>query len=153
MTPKQEAFALAYFETRNGGEAYRRAYDVSEDARDNWIYVEAWQLLGNPKVAKRLEALEAEAERLAIYTRQKAMEELEEARAEAKKQGQAAAMTGATVQKIKLTGLDRPQRHEVTGKDGGPIQTEEVSARERINSKLASLAARSGTGEDTSGAE
>ena len=39
--------------------------------------------------------------------------------------------------------------HEHTGKDGGPIQTEEVSARERIAGKLASLAARGGTDGDT----
>ena len=41
LTPKQEAFARGYFETGNAAEAYRRAYDADENARDNWIYVEA----------------------------------------------------------------------------------------------------------------
>lgn len=36
---------------------------------------------------------------------------------------------------------------ELTGKDGGPIKTEDVSARDIINSKLARLASRSGTPE------
>jgi hypothetical protein len=33
-------------------------------------------------------------------------------------------------------------KQEITGINGGPIQLEEISARERVNSKLASLAAR-----------
>jgi hypothetical protein len=33
-------------------------------------------------------------------------------------------------------------KQEITGGNGGPIQVEEVSARERVNGKLASLAAR-----------
>lgn len=34
------------------------------------------------------------------------------------------------------------QRHEVTGKNGGPIQTEELSARELLTSRISSLASR-----------
>lgn len=37
-------------------------------------------------------------------------------------------------------------KHEHTGKDGGPIQTEEVSARDILASKLAGLASRTGPG-------
>lgn len=154
LTPKQEAFALAYFETRNGGEAYRRAYDVAENARtDNWVYVEAWQLLQNPKVSRRIEELEAEAEKLAIYTRQSAMEELEAARALAMSEAQAAAAVSAINSKIKLFGMDRPKRLEVGGPGGGPIQTEEVTARDRIASRLARLAAAGDTDGDTDGPE
>lgn len=40
--------------------------------------------------------------------------------------------------------------HEHTGKDGGPIQTEDVSARDILASKLAGLAARSGQGSASS---
>lgn len=118
LTPKQEAFALAYFETSSGAEAYRRAYDVSENARDEWIYVEASQLLDNPKVARRLQELRDKAETLSIFTRHKAMEELEEARLLAKDEKQAAAMTGATNAKIKLLGLDKPQRLDLSSTDG-----------------------------------
>jgi phage terminase small subunit len=39
--------------------------------------------------------------------------------------------------------------HELSGKDGGPIQTEEVSARGIILDRLAGRAARSGKGGDT----
>lgn len=81
LTPKQEAFALAFFETGNAAEAYRRSYDVSENAKDQWIYVEACQLLDNPKVAIRLQELRDHAERHSIYTRQQALDEYEKARA------------------------------------------------------------------------
>lgn len=118
LTQKQEAFALAYFETGSGAEAYRRAYDVAEAARDEWIYVEASLLLDRPKVAQRVKQLSEQAAKLAIYTRHKAMEELEEARQEAKKNAQAAAMVGATSAKIKLLGLDKPGRLELTSPDG-----------------------------------
>lgn len=46
--------------------------------------------------------------------------------------------------------LGLADRQEHTGKDGGPI---EVSARERLSSRIASIAARSGESEDHSGAE
>ena len=118
LTPKQEAFALAYFETGRAAEAYRRAYDVSENARDEWLYVEASQLLDHPKIALRLEELSEQAAQLSIYTRHRAMEELEEARGVAKQNAQAAAMVGATTAKIKLLGLDKPNRLEVTNPDG-----------------------------------
>ena len=40
---------------------------------------------------------------------------------------------------------------EHTGKDGGPIQTQEVSALERITGRIAGIAARSRPDEDTGG--
>lgn len=45
------------------------------------------------------------------------------------------------------------ERHEHGGIGGGPIQTQEVSPRERIASRLAGLAARADTAEDTGGAD
>lgn len=125
LTQKQEAFALAYFETGNAAEAYRRAYDVAENARDSWVYVEACQLLDHPKIALRLQELQDQAVRLSIFTRQKALEELEEARLLAIQSGAPAAAVSATNGKVKLFGLDAPSRirAEVTGKDGAPLQT------------------------------
>lgn len=126
LTEKQEAFARAYFETGNAAEAYRRSYDVNENARDSWIYVEACQLLDVPKVAQRVQALRDQAERLSIFTRQKAMDELEAARKLAHEVGQPSAAVSAVTQKAKLCGFDKPTEIRVTGKDGGAIQTEEV---------------------------
>lgn len=122
LTEKQEAFARAYFETGNAAEAYRRSYNVSELTRDSWIYVEACQLLDNPKISQRVKSLRAQAERLSIFTRQKALEELEEARLAAHQLGQASAAVSAITQKAKLCGFDRSVV-ELTGKDGGPLES------------------------------
>ena len=129
LTPKQEAFALAFFETGNAAEAYRRAYDVSENAKDHWIYVEAGQLLDHPEITLRLQALQEQAERHSIFTRQKALEELEQARTEAIKLGMPAAAVSAINGKVKLFGLDAPTKikAEVTGKDGAPLPTIDAS--------------------------
>lgn len=148
LTEKQEAFALAYFETGNAAEAYRRAYDVSENARDNWLYVEASQLLDNPKVAQRLEALRKQAQDLAIYTVLQASEEYETARKLAEEEKNPSSMVAAITGKVKLFGLEAPKRtsHEITGKDGKPIQTEEVGmGAAKLAAYLNGIAERSGT--------
>lgn len=121
LTPKQEAFALAFLETGNAAEAYRRAYDVSENAKDHWLYVEASQLLDHPEIARRLKELRDQAEKLSIFTLAAAMEEFEEARKLALQEGQAAAAVSATSGKVKLFGLDRPSKVEMAGKGGGPL--------------------------------
>jgi len=105
LTTKQEAFALAYVETGNAAEAYRRAYDVAPDAKDSWIYVEALQLLDHPRIGPRIAALKEQALRLAGYTVHKAAEEYEEARATAIKLGMPAAAVSAVTGKVKLFGL------------------------------------------------
>lgn len=142
ITPKQEAFALAFFETGNAAEAYRRSYDVSPDAKDGWLYVEACQLLDNPKIALRLNELRQQAERHSIYTRQKAMEEYESARKVAESVENPAAMVSAINGKVKLWGLEPPAkiRAEMTGKDGGPIEIEDTGARDKLAALVARLA-------------
>lgn len=155
LTPKQEAFALAYFETSNAAESYRRAYDVSENAKDQWIYVEASQLLDNHKIALRIKALQAQAEKLSMFTRRKALDEYEEARLLALREASPSAAVSAVTGKVRLFGLEVPSksRLEHTGPNGGPIQTEEVSARERIASRIARLSAREGQDGNTGGSE
>ena len=130
LTPKQAAFAAAFFECGNAAEAYRRAYDVPPDAKDGWLYVEACQLLDNPKVARRLQELREQADRLSIFNLAKAMDEYEEARALALREGMPAAAVSATAGKVKLLGLDKPAKviNEHMGKDGGPIETQDKGA-------------------------
>ena len=137
ITPKQDAFALAFFETGNATEAYRRAYDVGETAKDNWIHVEACQLLDNPKVALRLNELKEQAERLSIFNLQAAMGEYEEARQLALKEEHPSAAVSATAGKVKLYGLDRPRRFAIAGDpDGPPIKTEEIKAVDKLKDLL-----------------
>src|SRR5262249_20013414 len=57
LTAKQEAFILAYLETGNASEAYRRAYNAS-GMNAATINREAHSLLEHPKVAPRIRELQ-----------------------------------------------------------------------------------------------
>lgn len=57
LTPKQEAFCLAYIETGSASAAYRRAYDTS-GMKDAVVHVKASELLANGKIAVRLQAIQ-----------------------------------------------------------------------------------------------
>lgn len=132
LTPKQDAFALAYFETGNQAEAYRQAYDVPENARDSWIYVEACQLLDHPKITQRLQELRDAAKDRAVYGVLQASEDYQDAMDLAKTEKNPAAMVSAINGRVKLFGLEAPKRSKVehTGRNGGPIQTQTVEKTE-----------------------
>jgi len=122
LTPKQEAFALAFFETGSAVEAYRKAYDVGENAKDSWVYVEAYQLAEHPKIALYLSSLREQAKRLSIYTRQQALEEYEAARLLAMKPevNNPSAAVSAVKGKVALIGLEAPAKSKIdhTSTDG-----------------------------------
>ena len=121
LTPKQEAFALAYAETGNASEAYRRAYNA-EKMKPASVAVNASKLLAGAKVALRVRELQAKAVERHEITVDDLIRELEEARTAASNQEkpQAAAMVAATLGKAKLLGM-LTDKTEVSGKDGGPI--------------------------------
>jgi len=60
LTPKQEKFANLYVELGNASEAYRQAYDVSEDATDNSVWVLASRELSKVKVRLRVNKIKSE---------------------------------------------------------------------------------------------
>ncbi len=122
LTPKQEAFALAYVETGNASEAYRRSYNA-EKMKPETVNRTAKELLDNPKIAARLAELKAAHVERHEITVDDLIRELEEARsiAMAGERQQPAAMVAASMGKAKLLGL-LMDKTEVTGKDGGPIE-------------------------------
>jgi hypothetical protein len=69
LTPKQAKFAALYVELSNASEAYRRAYDVSPDTKDECIHVNACKLLASAKVSLRVDELHAEAMEVAKLNR------------------------------------------------------------------------------------
>ena len=127
LTPKQEAFALAYVETGSGAEAYRRAYDVKAATQHSTIWEAASRLLASHKVRARVALLQEQAAKLSLFTVAAAAREYDEARGVAKKVRNPSAMVAATTGKVKLFGLGAPDKTELTGKDGGPIETRDVS--------------------------
>ena len=75
LTPKQENFCLAYLETGNASEAYRRAYDC-ENSKPETINKRASELLDNGNIAGRIAELNKSAVTAAVMTRTEAMEKL-----------------------------------------------------------------------------
>ena len=116
LTPKQEAFAMAYVECGNASNAYRMAYDVNENTTDNTISVEASKLRNNPKITLRILELQEFAQERHSITIDTLTKELEQARKTAQEAGQSSAMVAATMGKAKLHGL-LTDKKEITSPD------------------------------------
>ena len=104
LTPKQEAFCLAYIETGNASEAYRRAYDA-ENMKSETINRNAFALMGNSKIATRLQSVREVATERALVSVLSLTGELEDARALAMEGGNPSAAVSASMGKAKLHGL------------------------------------------------
>lgn len=110
LTQKQENFCLAYVETGNASEAYRRAYDASNMSQ-GVINNKASLLLAKGDIRVRLEQLQQATQQRHQLTVDDLLSELEEARQVAMGGGDKptpAAMVAATMGKAKLLGLDCP---------------------------------------------
>ena len=105
LTPKQEAFAMAYVESGNASKAYKTAYNVNENTSDNTISVEASKLKIIPKITLRILELQEFAQERHSITIDSLTKELEQARKTAQEAGQASPMVAATMGKAKLHGL------------------------------------------------
>ena len=118
LTPKQENFCLAYLETGNASEAWRRSYDASKTT-EAVINVKACELLKNGKIVVRLEELRKPIMKRHNITIDSLIDELEEARQAAlsAESVQSSAAVSATMSKAKLLGMDK-QIIEHTSPDG-----------------------------------
>ena len=114
LTPKQEKFCLAYLETGNASEAYRRAYDAGGMNTDS-ISRKAKELLHNGKITARLAELREPILKRHAITVDDLLAELEEARQLAMGTESAAPAVAATMGKAKLLGYDK-QLVDVTSK-------------------------------------
>lgn len=104
LTPKQEAFALAYVETGNASEAYRRAYDPKRMTPEA-VAVEASKLLKHPKVALRVAELQAEHAERHNFTIDDMVRQLDEDRNFARELETPAAAISASMGKAKVLGF------------------------------------------------
>ena len=143
ITAKQEAFCLAYVETGNAAEAYRRAYDVKAATLHSTIYSAASRLLADSKVCARVAELQDQAATMSLYTVKQAFEEYETARQLALQEANPSAAVSAVTGKVKLFGLDQPQKFEHSGPNKGPMQIQEISASQRVLERLAEIEQRS----------
>lgn len=67
LTAKQEAFCLAYIETGNASEAYRRSYSAS-GMKPETINTKSSELMANGKIAARLDELREPVRNRAMLT-------------------------------------------------------------------------------------
>jgi phosphoenolpyruvate-protein kinase (PTS system EI component) len=122
LTQKQEAFALAYVETGNAAEAYRRAYDVKAATQHSTIYSAASRLLADSKISARVVELQDQAATMSLFTVKQAFDEYEQARQLAMKAGvdNPSAAVAAVKGKVALFGLEAPSKakHEHSSPDG-----------------------------------
>lgn len=123
FSDKMEKFCLAYVETANAAESYRRSYNTDSMA-EKTIQREGWNVLQKPQVQARLEELRKKVMERHEITVDTLLVELEEARKAAlgAETPQTSAAVSATMGKAKLLGLDK-KIVELTGKNGAPIQT------------------------------
>jgi phage terminase small subunit len=121
LTPKQEAFCLAYIETGNASEAYRRAYDASR-MKPETINRAAKKCLDNGKIGTRLQELRQPAIDAARVTLDSHLKRLARLSELAEAEGKFSAAVTAEIARGKAAGL-YTEKMELTGKDGGPIKT------------------------------
>lgn len=104
LTPKQENFCLAYLETGNASEAYRRSYSAS-NMSENAIGVAAKELIDNPKIALRVSELRAPAVQAAQITLTDHLNDLKRLRDLAEADGKFSAAVTAEMARGKASGL------------------------------------------------
>ena len=110
LTPYQETFCrFMACDGMTPTEAYRGAYNPKEPMAD-WVGVEASKLLADPSVSLRMAELskrvEDKAVEKALFTKEQAVAEYEEARQMAKNIEKPHAMIQATTGKAKVAGIE-----------------------------------------------
>lgn len=125
LTGKQEAFAQAVAAGKSLADAYREAYDCSR-SKDSTVYPRASRLMASGKVKARVAELRAPAVEASGMTLELHLRDLQVLRNKALKLGQLSAAVQAEIARGRAAGVLAAERKqvEVTGKDGGPIQTE-----------------------------
>jgi phage terminase small subunit len=104
LTPKQEAFALAYVETGNASEAYRRSYNI-KSSTPQAVWVSACRVLADAKVSLRVAQLQERAVKRHDVTIDSLTQELDEDRELARRLGMPSSAISAVMGKAKLHGL------------------------------------------------
>lgn len=125
LTMKQEAFCLAYMETMNASEAYRRAYNAGNMAEAT-IWRKANELVKNGKVTARIEELRQPVIEQAQLTLESHLNTLAALRDKAEAEGKYGPAIQAEISRGKAAGL-YSDKIELTGKGGGPIATQNLN--------------------------
>lgn len=126
LTAKQEAFCFAFIELGNQTAAYRQAYDIGENTKPETVWNDAYKMMQNPEVSARIDELRSQMSEAGMVTLQGITQDLRDAHKMAKDLEQPHNMVKATTEIAKLHGLSA-DKLEITGKDGGAIETKDLS--------------------------
>lgn len=121
LTPKQEAFALAYVETGNASEAYRRSYNAG-NMKPEVVANKASALLKKGDVRVMVEQLQGKAADAAVVTLEGHLKRLHDLSTKAESEGKYAAAVAAEISRGKAAGL-YVDKTELTGANGGAVET------------------------------
>lgn len=110
LTQKQENFCLAYIETGNASEAYRRVYNA-EKMKPETVNNKAHVLLKKGEIRARLEELRCPATKSAQVTLAQHLSKLEELRELAKEEGKYGPAIQAEIARGKAAGLYVERSH------------------------------------------
>lgn len=120
LTAKQEAFCLAYIETNNASEAYRRAYN-SKNMKPETINKRSSELIQDGAITGRLEQLRAPVRDRAQITLESHLERLNHLSLMAEQAEQYSAAIKAEESRGKVAGLYVEKvDHTTNGKDMVP---------------------------------
>jgi phage terminase small subunit len=145
LTQKQEAFCLAYIETGNASEAYRRAYNAGK-MKPATVNRKAKRLMDMGKIGARIEGLFVPLREAAQVTIESHLRDLMKLRDEAQAQRQFSAAINAEIARGKAAGL-YVTKQEVTAKgeltaeipvpycDLGKLTNEELETLEALLAK------------------
>ena len=124
LTLKQDNFVLAYIETGNASEAYRRAYDTKK-MNDATVNRAAKELLDNPKITTRIAELRKPVVEQVQITLKDHLTKLAHLRDRAEEDLKWQAAIQAEVARGKASGL-YIERVEQTGANGGAQKHEHI---------------------------
>lgn len=127
LTPKMDAFCLAFLETGNRSEAYRQAYDTSK-MKPETVHKRASELAMNGEVKGRIAELRAAAAEKAVVSLGEHLFDLQRMRDIALERGKYSAAISAEVARGKAAGL-HSERHD-DPKQRGFVET--VSEEENL---------------------
>lgn len=104
LTPKQESFCIAYLETSNASEAYRRAFSCSR-SKPETINRMAKELIDLPKITARLQEMRAPAVKAAQITLEQHLNDLKRLRDLAESAAKFGPAIAAEIARGKAAGL------------------------------------------------
>lgn len=124
-TGKKDAFALAYIQTRSWREAYHRAYTPEAMSYES-VRAAYTKLRKDPFVQRRVEEYDADLQEQTRLSLANIVQQLQEDRLLAHKEGQAAAAVQADMHIAKILGFYWDRRQVVVSNDFDAMTTQEL---------------------------